>query len=146
MSLYDYPAQEQWGAFQRLAQMLMQTPFSAEGIVTRVYTDANGTQHIGLHRIPDRSGLWRYLGTTLLMLTMLGCAAYNGIQAFRRYQRNRTRMAEIQEYYENCLNPKLIASPGKPHLTAHGMLPCSAYPAKAARIWRQSHLENSHAY
>lgn len=111
VSLYDYPAQEQWSAFQRLAQMLMNTPFSAEGIVTNIYTDANGTQHIGLHRIPDRSGLWRYLGTTLLMLTMLACTLYNGVQAFRRYQRHRTRMMEIQQYYESCLNPKLISAP-----------------------------------
>ncbi|HCB2206944.1 TPA: intracellular growth attenuator protein IgaA [Citrobacter farmeri] len=111
VSLYDYPAHEQWSAFQRLAQMLMNTPFSAEGIVTNIYTDANGTQHIGLHRIPDRSGLWRYLGTTLLMLTMLACTLYNGVQAFRRYQRHRTRLMEIQQYYESCLNPKLISSP-----------------------------------
>lgn len=109
--LYDYPAQEQWSAFQRLAQTLMQTPFSAEGIVTSVYTDANGTQHIGLHRIPDKSGWWRYLGTTLLMLAMIVCAVYNGVQAFRRYQRHRTRMADIQEYYESCLNPRLTVSP-----------------------------------
>ncbi|EMQ1606942.1 intracellular growth attenuator protein IgaA [Salmonella enterica] len=110
-SLYDYPAQEQWNAFQRLAQTLMQTPFSAEGIVTSVYTDANGTQHIGLHRIPDKSGWWRYLGTTLLMLAMIVSAVYNGVQAFRRYQRHRTRMADIQEYYESCLNPRLTISP-----------------------------------
>lgn len=109
--LYDYPAQEQWSAFQRLAQTLMQTPFSAEGIVTSVYTDANGTQHISLHRIPDKSGWWRYLGTTLLMLAMIVSAVYNGIQAFRRYQRHRTRMADIREYYESCLNPGLTVSP-----------------------------------
>lgn len=110
-SLYDYPPQEQWNAFQRLAQMLMQTPFRAEGIVTNISTDANGTQHIGLHRIPDRSGLWRYLGTTLLMISMLGCAIYNSVQAFRRYQRHRSRITEIQEYYESCLNPTLIEDP-----------------------------------
>ncbi len=56
--------------------MLMHTPFNAEGIVTKIFTDANGTQHIGLHPIPDRSGLWRYLSTTLLLLTMLGSAIY----------------------------------------------------------------------
>ncbi len=107
-SLYDYPLQEQWNAFQKLAQMLMHTPFNAEGIVTKIFTDANGTQHIGLHPIPDRSGLWRYLSTTLLLLTMLGSAIYNGVQAWRRYQRHRTRMMEIQAYYESCLNPQLI--------------------------------------
>lgn len=40
----------------------MQTPFSAEGIVTTLFTDANGTRHIGLHRMPDSAGLWRYMG------------------------------------------------------------------------------------
>ncbi|HBM1682834.1 TPA: intracellular growth attenuator family protein, partial [Salmonella enterica subsp. enterica] len=54
---------------------------------------------------------WRYLGTTLLMLAMIVSAVYNGIQAFRRYQRHRTRMADIQEYYESCLNPRLTVSP-----------------------------------
>ncbi len=51
-SLYDYPPQEQWNAFQKLAQMLMHTPFNAEGIVTKIFTDANGTQHIGLRPDP----------------------------------------------------------------------------------------------
>ena len=110
VSLYDYPAQEQWSEFQRLAQMLMQTPFSAEGIVTTLFTDANGTRHIGLHRMPDSAGLWRYIGTSLLLIAMLACIVWNGYQAVRRYQRSRTRLAEIQAYYENCLNPKLLSS------------------------------------
>ena len=110
VALYDYPAQEQWGQFQRLAQMLMQTPFSAEGIVTSIFTDANGTRHIGLHRMPDSAGLWRYIGTSLLMIAMLVCICWNGFMALRRYQRSRTRLADIQQYYENCLNPKLIPS------------------------------------
>lgn len=110
VALYDYPAQEQWSQFQRLAQMLMQTPFSAEGIVTSIYTDANGTRHIGLHRMPDSAGLWRYIGTSLLMIAMLIAIFWNGFMALRRYQRSRTRLAEIQQYYENCLNPKLIPS------------------------------------
>ncbi|KJQ00058.1 Intracellular growth attenuator protein igaA [Enterobacter hormaechei] len=110
VSLYDYPAQEQWSESQRLAQMLMQTPFSAEGIVTTLFTDANGTRHIGLHRMPDSAGLWRYIGTSLLLIAMLACIVWNGYQAVRRYQRSRTRLAEIQAYYENCLNPKLISS------------------------------------
>jgi len=111
VSLYDYPAHEQWSEFQRLAGMLMHTPFNAEGIVTNLYTDANGTQHINLHRIPDSSGLWRYISTTLLMLVMVACCLWNGVQALRRYQRHRMRMAEIQKYYESCVNPVLIASP-----------------------------------
>ncbi|WP_312952576.1 intracellular growth attenuator family protein [Superficieibacter sp.] len=113
VALYDYPAHEQWGEFQRLAEMLMHTPFSAEGIVTKMFTDANGTQHISLHRIPDRAALWRYIGTTLLMIAMIVCALYNGVQAIRRYQRHRIRLAKIHKYYESCLNPVLIPSPDK---------------------------------
>ncbi|UXY11319.1 intracellular growth attenuator family protein [Kosakonia sp. ML.JS2a] len=108
IALYDHPAQEQWTEFQRLAQMLMQTPFSAEGIITNIYTDANGTKHISLHRMPDATGLWRYAGTTLLLLTMIISTVYNGVLALRRYQRNRTRLEEIQQYYESCLNPQLL--------------------------------------
>ncbi len=111
VALYDYPAQEQWGEFQRLAQMLMHTPFSAEGIVTSIFTDANGTRHIELHRIPDSAVLWRYIATSLLMLAMVVCIIWNGVMALRRYQRSRTRLAEIQQYYENCLNPKLVPTP-----------------------------------
>lgn len=111
VALYDYPAQEQWGEFQRLAQMLMQTPFSAEGIVTGIFTDANGTRHIDLHRMPDSAGLWRYIGTSLLMMAMLLCIIWNGVAALRRYQRSRTRLEEIQQYYDSCLNPKLISAP-----------------------------------
>ncbi|CAI8812051.1 intracellular growth attenuator family protein [Kosakonia quasisacchari] len=108
IALYDYPAQEQWNEFQRLAQMLMQTPFRAEGIITNIYTDANGTKHISLHRMPDASGLWRYAGTTLLLVAMVICSLYNGVLALRRYQRNRTRIEEIQQYYASCLNPQFL--------------------------------------
>ncbi|MDF3006696.1 MAG: Intracellular growth attenuator protein igaA [Enterobacter kobei] len=111
MTLYDYPAQDQWGEFQRLAQMLMQTPFSAEGIITNIYTDANGTRHISLHRMPDSAGLWRYAATTLLLAALIICSLYNGVQALRRYQRHRTRLADIQRYYDSCFNPTLIPTP-----------------------------------
>ncbi|WP_330985000.1 MULTISPECIES: intracellular growth attenuator family protein [Enterobacterales] len=108
VSLYDYPAHEQWAEFQRLAGMLMHTPFVAEGIVTNLFTDANGTRHLNLHHIPDSSGLWRYISTTLLMLAMLVCFVWNALQALRRYQRHRMRRAEIQKYYDSCINPVLI--------------------------------------
>ena len=110
VSLYDYPAHEQWNAFQRLAEMLMHTPFSAEGIVTNLYTDANGTQHISLHAIPNNAELWRYIGTAILLVSMIVCALYNGIQALRRYLRQRSRISEIQKYYASCINPVLLPS------------------------------------
>lgn len=114
IALYDYPPQEQWNEFQRLAQMLMQTPFSAEGIVTNIYTDANGTKHVSLHRMPSSAGLWRYIGTALLLLAMILCTLYNAVQAIRRYQRHRSRLADIQEYYDSCLNPQLLQASDSP--------------------------------
>mgnify|MGYP003366482529 CR=1 FL=1 len=109
-SLYDYPAHEQWNEFQRLAEMLMHTPFSAEGIVTNLYTDANGTRHISLHGIPNNAQLWRYLGTSMLLIAMIVCTLYNGVQAMRRYMRQRSRIEEIQKYYASCINPVLLPS------------------------------------
>ncbi|WP_313097861.1 intracellular growth attenuator family protein [Atlantibacter hermannii] len=108
MSLYDYPPHEQWEEFQRLAEMLMQTPFRAEGVITSIRTDANGTEHISLHRIPDSAGLWRYVSTTLLLLAMVISTLYNSVQAIRRWQRHRARLSEIQQYYASCFNQQLI--------------------------------------
>lgn len=105
--LYDIPAQEQWGEFQRLAEMLLKTPFSAEGIITGIKQDANGTQHITLHKIPDSSSLWRYISTTLLLICMIACLLINGVLAIRRFRRSRSRLAQIQQYYDNCMNPSL---------------------------------------
>jgi len=41
---------------------------------------------------------------------MLTAIFWNGFMALRRDHRSRTRLAEIQQYYENCLNPKLSPS------------------------------------
>lgn len=111
VSLYDYPAQEQWREFQRLAGMLLQTPFNAEGIITGLSKDANGTQHVTLHRIPDSSSLWRYITTTLLLISMILCLAVNTVLALRRYHRSRHRLALIEQYYESCMNPSLTPLP-----------------------------------
>lgn len=110
VSLYDYPAREQWNEFQRLAVMLLQTPFIAEGIVTSIRTDSNNTQYIVLHSIPDSTSVSRYIGTTLLLVSMIICTLYQGIMAVRRRQRNRSRLAKIQRYYEQCLNLQLGGS------------------------------------
>lgn len=111
VSLYNYPPQEQWRELQRLAGILLQTPFSAEGIITGLSTDANGTQHVTLHRIPDSRGLWRYFSTTLLLLTLIVFLGINSVLALRRYQRSRNRLTLIQQYYEGCVNPSLAARP-----------------------------------
>lgn len=104
-SLYDFPAQEQWTEFQRLADMLLQTPFHAEGTITCIRMDANGTQHITLHRISDTHSAWSYIGISLMLIAMLVCAAINIILSVIRYRRANTRLAEIQRYYDSCLNP-----------------------------------------
>ncbi|WP_058910381.1 intracellular growth attenuator family protein [Entomohabitans teleogrylli] len=108
VALNDHPPQEQWQAFRRLAESLLDTPFSAEGIVTSLRTDANGTRHVMLHAIPDSSGMWRNVSTTLLLVSMLVALCYNGFLAIRRYQRHQSRLAQIQQYYENCLNDHLL--------------------------------------
>lgn len=111
MSLYDYPAQEQWTEFRRLSEMLLQTPFVAEGIITNIHSD-DGTQHIVLHSIPDSTSVGRYIGTTLLLIAMVICSLYNGIMAVRRHQISRNRLAEIQQYYEDRMNLQLNTSSG----------------------------------
>lgn len=114
--LYDFPPAEQWQTFHRLAGQLLNTPFQAEGIVTSIRTDANGTRHVTLSAIPDSAGVWRNLSTTLLLLAMLGCFIYNGVMTFRRYQRHQRRISEIQNYYEECLPTRLLTLPaGTPH-------------------------------
>ncbi|WP_139354751.1 IgaA/UmoB family intracellular growth attenuator, partial [Escherichia coli] len=89
---------------------LMHTPINAEGIVTKIFTDANGTQHIGLNPIPDRSGLWRYLSTTLLLLTMLSSAIYLGVTDWSRYQRHRPRIKKLQADYASSLTPPMLTT------------------------------------
>lgn len=116
VSLYDYPPQEQWAALQHLADTLTHTSFKAEGIITDLQTDANGTRHIILHSVPDSASLWRYISTSLLLAAMIICTLYNGALAVLRYYRHRRRLARIQAYYENCYNPKLVPDPGASHL------------------------------
>ncbi|AFJ45366.1 intracellular growth attenuator family protein [Shimwellia blattae] len=109
--LDDYPPAERWSALRHLAGQLMNTPFTAEGIVTGIQTDANGTRHVTLHAIPDSAGIWRNTGTTLLLLLLLGCTLWNGVMAVRRYQHNQMRTVAIQRYYEDCLPKNLLPGP-----------------------------------
>lgn len=103
ISLYDYPAQEQWAEFIRLAKTLSQVPFSAKGVITSIYTDTNGTQHIVLQSINDTHSYWRYSIISLLLLSMLICYATSSIIAINRYRRDRKRLDQIRRYYDDCL-------------------------------------------
>lgn len=110
VKLNDLPAQEQWQTFKRLAETFIQTPFSAEGIVTGIQIDPNNTVYINLHSVPDIAGLWRYIGTSLIMIAMTVCALWHGVLSLRRYRHSRTRLANIHRYYETCLNERLPSS------------------------------------
>ncbi|MBP2153737.1 intracellular growth attenuator family protein [Erwinia rhapontici] len=106
-SLFDYNAPDQWPELQRLAGMLLHTPFNANGIITSITTDANGTRHIALHSEPDTITLWHYLGSSLLLLLLSLILVINTLLALRRIHRNRLRMMEIHQYYDKCLNHSL---------------------------------------
>ncbi|CCP04723.1 Putative membrane protein igaA homolog [Erwinia amylovora Ea644] len=106
-SLFDLNAPQQWPELQRLADMLLQTPFNASGIITSISTDANGTRHIALHGAPDEMTLWRYLGSSLLLLALCLSLAINSWLALHRIHRNRLRLMKIHQYYEKCFNHTL---------------------------------------
>lgn len=108
MALYDYPPPEQWREFRRLAEILMNTPFNAEGVITSIQLDANGTHHITMHSIPDSMSLWRYAGTSLLLLALIITLLYNALMAVKRYRLSNRRLTAIQQYYEHCFNPQLL--------------------------------------
>lgn len=107
VSLFDYNAPDQWPELQRLAGMLLHTPFTASGIVTNITTDANGTRHIALHSEPDTVMLWRYLATSLLLVIVALGFVVNSFLALRRIHRNRQRTSAILNYYDKCFSPTL---------------------------------------
>jgi hypothetical protein len=106
-SLYTYTGLAQWRELQRLAAIMLHTPFKAEGVITNISIDANGTHHISLHSEPDAITIWRYLGTTLLLLVLIVSALMNAVLLTIRLAKSRHRGRDIQRYYENCFNPNL---------------------------------------
>lgn len=96
---------DQWNELQRLSSMLLHTPFQAQGVITRLSVDANGTHHVVLHSEPDVITLWRYLGTSVLLMAVIVCLGYNLWRLVQRRRINRHRVANIQRYYESCFNP-----------------------------------------
>ncbi len=105
--LNEFNAFGQWSELQRLSSMLLHTPFRAQGVITNIFVDANGTRHIALHSEPDMVTLWRYLGTSLLLLALVVIFGYNTWRLIQRWRRNQHRLADIQRYYESCFNPQL---------------------------------------
>lgn len=103
----EYNALDQWNELQRLSNLLLHTPFQAQGVITSLSVDANGTRHVALHSEPDMITLWRYLGTSLLLLAVVASLAYNAWRLVQRRRINQHRVADIQRYYDSCFNPQL---------------------------------------
>lgn len=104
-ALYDYSGLAQWRELQRLSSLLLNTPFRAQGVITNISVDANGTRHISLHSEPDAITVWRYLGTTLLLLVLIISAMVNAVLLAMRLAKSRHRDRDIQRYYEGCFKP-----------------------------------------
>ena len=102
--LFNYSALEQWRELQRLAGLLLNTPFKVEGIITNITVDANGTRHIALHSEPDIVTLVRYFGTSLLLLVLVVCLLINTTLLVLRVLKNWRRMDNIQHYYNDYFN------------------------------------------
>lgn len=114
LALYDLSPQDQWRELQRLSGQLLHTPFRAEGIITNLTIDANGTRHISLHSEPDMITLWRYMGTSLLLLVVAVSFVTNAVLLVKRLRRHQRRLSDIQHYYDNCFNPTLDTMPLRP--------------------------------
>ncbi|WP_192456535.1 IgaA/UmoB family intracellular growth attenuator [Musicola keenii] len=108
--LRDFPPQEQWQELQRLSSLLLRTPFSANGVITQISVDANGTRHISLHSEPDAVTLWRSLGSCLLLLMFSVIVVLNLALLIIKYRRGQQRIANIQQYYARHLAPEAPAS------------------------------------
>ncbi|AHG19970.1 Intracellular growth attenuator protein igaA [Chania multitudinisentens RB-25] len=112
--LNENNALEQWNELQRLTNLLLRAPFQAQGVITNISVDANGTRHIALHSEPDMITLWRYLGTSLLLLALVASLGYNAWRLLQRWRKNQHRLADIQRYYDSCFNPQLTSASVRP--------------------------------
>lgn len=110
VSLFAYNPLQQWGQLQNLSSMLLHTQFSAQGVITDIGIDANGTQHISLHSEPDISTQWRYLGISLLLLLVFSCFVTNALLLLKRVRKDKHRINDIQNYYNHCFNPSFTQS------------------------------------
>lgn len=111
MTLYDYNSVDQWRELERLSGQLLAIPFTANGIVTELSTDANGTRHVTLHSKPDSLTIWRYIGICLLILIVMAIILVNAGLFTLRLRKGVQRIPAIQRYYDRCFNPALATTP-----------------------------------
>lgn len=100
----DMSPLQRWYELQRLSDILMHTPFEANGIITDLRVDANGTQQIILHSEPDTSALTRYMSATLLFVVLLLIFVFNGLLVINRVRLNKKRLVTLKQYYDDCFN------------------------------------------
>lgn len=93
---------QRWEELNRLSNLLSNTPFSVEGIVTNLSTDANGTLHIVLHEEPNEDIVSQYVCSTLFVLFLIFCALLNGSLIVFRILNNKKRLRNITRYYDKC--------------------------------------------
>ncbi|ENZ0174451.1 IgaA/UmoB family intracellular growth attenuator [Providencia rettgeri] len=93
---------QRWQELQRLSNLLINTPFNIEGVITHLSVDANGTLQIVLHEEPNAKVVSQYICSTLFMLFLLVCALLNGSLIVLRVLNNKKRLRNITEYYDKC--------------------------------------------
>ncbi|HGJ5876159.1 MAG TPA: IgaA/UmoB family intracellular growth attenuator [Arsenophonus sp.] len=109
----SYSPLQKWQELQKLSDILMHTPFEAEGIITQLFVDAKGTRHIVLHSKPSSMVLLRYISAFLLSLVLIGTFILNLILVITRKRINKWRLKSIQQYYEHCFNIVSSSDPKK---------------------------------
>nr|WP_255479072.1 IgaA/UmoB family intracellular growth attenuator [Arsenophonus endosymbiont of Aphis craccivora] len=100
----SYSPLQKWQELQKLSDILMHTPFEAEGIITKLFVDAKGTRHIVLHSKPSSMLLLRYISAFLLNLVLMATFILNLILVITRKRINQWRLKSIRQYYEHCFN------------------------------------------
>ncbi|MDR5617411.1 IgaA/UmoB family intracellular growth attenuator [Arsenophonus sp.] len=100
----SYSPLQKWQELQKLSDILMHTPFEAEGIITKLFVDAKGTRHIILHSKPSSMLLLRYISAFLLNLVLMATFIFNLILVITRKRINKWRLKSIRQYYEHCFN------------------------------------------
>ncbi|MGF7482420.1 IgaA/UmoB family intracellular growth attenuator [Providencia sp. SP181] len=93
---------ERWKELHRLSNLLSNTPFSVEGIVTKLSTDANGTLHIVLHEEPNEDIVSQYVCSAFFILFLIFCVLLNGSLIVFRILNNKKRLRNITQYYDKC--------------------------------------------
>ncbi|EKT56126.1 hypothetical protein OOA_15977 [Providencia burhodogranariea DSM 19968] len=98
----DMTPLQRWLELKRISNLLINTPFDIEGIITNLSTDANGTLHIALHSNPSEQLLFQYVSSALFVLFLGICVILNGTLVISRIMNNKKHLRNIKQYYDKC--------------------------------------------